>query len=67
MELSSPTKVKLKRRLPGIRNKKQPISPIDLEESTCQTLSRFEYEAKRKRTSKESQNNIHAKKRKLED
>lgn len=40
---------------------------MDLEGSTCRDPSRFEYEAKERRTGKESQGNIHAKKKKSWD
>ncbi len=67
MELQSPVKVKPKGRPPGAKNKKQSIPQVDLEGSTRRDPSRFEYEAKGRRTGRESQGNIHAKKRKMGD
>lgn len=67
MKLQSSAKVKPKGRPPGAKNKKQSISQVDLEGSTRQDPFRFKYEAKGRRTGKESQGNIHVKKRKRGD
>lgn len=53
-------KVKPKGRPPGAKNKKRSIAQVDLEGSTRRDSSRFEHEAKVRKTGTKSQDNINA-------
>ncbi len=64
IELQSLAKIKLKKQPLGARNEKKMIAPANLEKSTCQNTSRFEHEAKIRKTGTKSQNDTRAKENK---
>lgn len=67
IELQSPAKFKPKRRPPGAKNKKRSVTQADLERSTPRDPSRFEHEAKTRKTGTRGQDDTRAKEDKGEN